>query len=67
MNTHMKIVVVCRSGLIGTRLANKLRQYAQEILAASPFSGVNTITGEGLAKAHAGTPVIADDVKQSLF
>jgi uncharacterized protein YbjT (DUF2867 family) len=67
MNKHMKIVVIGGSGLIGTRLANNLRQRGQEIVAASPSPGVNTITGQGLAKALAGTQVVADDVKQSLF
>jgi uncharacterized protein YbjT (DUF2867 family) len=67
MNKHMKIVVIGGSGLIGTRLANNLRRRGQEIVAASPSPGVNTITGEGLAKALAGTHVVADAVKQSLF
>ena len=55
MNKHMKIVVIGRSGLIGARLANNLRHVGQEIVAASPSSGFNTITDEGLAKALAGT------------
>ena len=67
MNKHMKIVAIGGSGLTGTRLANNLRQHDQEIVAASPSSGANTIMGEGLAKAPAGTQVVADDVKQSLF
>ena len=46
----MKIVVIGGSGLIGTKLVNKLRQLGHEVVAASPTSGVNTITGEGLAK-----------------
>ena len=50
----MKIVVIGGSGLIGTKLVNKLRERDHEVLAASPSSGVNTITGEGLAKALAG-------------
>jgi len=60
MNTHMKIVVIGGSGLIGTRLVNQLRQRGQEVVAASPSSGVNTITGEGLAKALAGAQVVVD-------
>jgi uncharacterized protein YbjT (DUF2867 family) len=67
MNKHMKIVVIGGSGLIGTRLENNLRQHDQEILTASPSSGLNTITGKGLAKAPAGTQAVADDVKPSLF
>ena len=60
----MKIVVIGGSDLIGTRLVNNLRQRSQEIVAASRSSGVNTITGEGLAKALAGAQVVLDDVKQ---
>ena len=63
----MKIVVIGGSGLISTRLVNNPRQPGQEIVALSPSSGVNTITGEGLAKALAGAQVVVDDVKQSLF
>ena len=67
MNKHMKIVVIGGRGFIGTRLVNNLRQHGQEIVAASRSSGVNTITGQGLAKALAGAQVVVDDVKQSLF
>jgi uncharacterized protein YbjT (DUF2867 family) len=67
MNKHMKILVIGGSGLIGTRLVNHLRQNGQQIVAASPSSGVNTITGQGLAKALGGAQVVVDDVKQSLF
>jgi uncharacterized protein YbjT (DUF2867 family) len=56
----MKIVVIGGSGLIGTKLVNKLRQRGHEALAASPASGVNTITGEGLAEALAGAQVVVD-------
>jgi uncharacterized protein YbjT (DUF2867 family) len=56
----MKIVVIGGSGLIGTKLVNKLRQRGHEALAASPSSGVNTITGEGLAEALAGAQVVVD-------
>jgi len=63
----MKIVVIGGSGLIGKRLTNNLRRHGQEIVAASPSSGVNSITGEGLAKALAGTQVVVNDVRQSLF
>jgi uncharacterized protein YbjT (DUF2867 family) len=56
----MKIVVIGGSGLIGTKLVNKLRERDHEVLAASPSSGVNTITGEGLAKALAGAQVVVD-------
>ena len=56
----MKIVVIGGSGLIGTKLVNKLRERDHEVVAASPSSGVNTITGEGLAKALAGAQVVVD-------
>jgi uncharacterized protein YbjT (DUF2867 family) len=56
----MKIVVIGGSGLIGTKLVNKLRERRHEALAASPSSGVNTITGEGLAEALAGAQVVVD-------
>src|ERR1700720_4193349 len=60
MNKHMKIVVIGGSGLIGTKLVNNLRQHGQEVVAASPSSGVNTITGEGLTKALTGAQVVVD-------
>jgi len=56
----MKIVVIGGSGLIGTKLVNNLRQQGHEVVAASPTSGVNTITGEGLAEALAGAQVVVD-------
>ena len=49
----MKIVVIGGSGLIGSRVVTRLRQRGHEVLAASPSTGVNTVTGEGLAKAFA--------------
>jgi uncharacterized protein YbjT (DUF2867 family) len=56
----MKIVVIGGSGLIGKRVVNSLRQHGHEPVAASPSSGVNTITGEGLAKALAGAQAVVD-------
>jgi uncharacterized protein YbjT (DUF2867 family) len=56
----MKIVVIGGSGLIGTKLVKLLRERGHETLAASPSSGVNTITGEGLAEALAGAQVVVD-------
>jgi len=56
----MKIVVIGGSGLIGSRLVNKLREQGHEAVAASPKSGVNTITGEGLADALKGASVVVD-------
>src|SRR5437870_4771914 len=57
---NMKIVVIGGTGLIGKKLVNKLSQNRHEVVAASPASGVNTITGEGLAKALAGAQVVVD-------
>jgi uncharacterized protein YbjT (DUF2867 family) len=56
----MKLVGVGGSGLIGSRLVSKLRQGGYDPLAASPSSGVNTITGEGLAEALEGARVVID-------
>ena len=56
----MKIVVIGGSGLIGSRLVSKLREQGQEALAASPNSGVNSLTGEGLAEAMKGASVVVD-------
>ncbi|HLX68463.1 MAG TPA: SDR family oxidoreductase [Verrucomicrobiae bacterium] len=56
----MKIVVIGGSGLIGTKLVNDLRQQGHEVVAASPSTGVNTVTGEGLAKALKGAQVVVD-------
>src|SRR5258705_1452289 len=56
----MKIVVIGGSGLIGKKVVMKLRQHGDEVVAASPSSGVNTVTGEGLAQALAGAQVVVD-------
>jgi uncharacterized protein YbjT (DUF2867 family) len=56
----MKIVVIGGSGLIGTKVVKLFREKGHEALAASPSSGVNTITGEGLAEALAGAQVVVD-------
>ena len=63
----MKIVVIGGTGLIGTKLVNKLRQHGHEVVAASPNSGVNTITGEGLAEALAGAQVVVDVANSPSF
>src|SRR5262245_1188177 len=57
---NMKIVVIGGTGLIGSKTIPILRQGGHEALAASPNTGVNTITGEGLAKALAGAQVVVD-------
>src|SRR3954454_4328443 len=56
----MKIVVIGGTGLIGSKTVAILRQGAHEVIAASPHTGVNTITGEGLKEAMAGTQVVID-------
>ncbi|MBI5578101.1 MAG: SDR family oxidoreductase [Deltaproteobacteria bacterium] len=63
----MKIVVIGGSGLIGTKLVNKLRQSGHEVVAASPASGVNTITGDGIAEALAGARVVVDVANSPSF
>jgi|ERR1700722_670144 len=56
----MKIVVIGGTGLIGSKLVIKLREQGHEAVAASPNSGVNTITGEGVAQALKGASVVVD-------
>src|SRR5437762_60413 len=56
----MKIVVIGGSGLIGKKVMKNLRQQSHDVVAASPSSGVNTITGEELAQALAGAEVVVD-------
>ena len=56
----MKIVVIGGSGLIGSKLVKKLGEHGQEAVAASPNSGVNTLTGEGLAEVLQGASVVVD-------
>lgn len=56
----MKIVVIGGTGLIGSKLVALLRQRGHEVLAASPDSGVNTLTGKGLPEALAGAQVVVD-------
>jgi uncharacterized protein YbjT (DUF2867 family) len=56
----MKIVVIGGTGLIGTRLVNKLREQGHDAIAAAPNTGVNTLTGEGLAEVLKGASVVVD-------
>ena len=56
----MKIVVIGGSGLIGSNVVRRLRQIGHEVVAASPKSGVNAITREGLAEALSGAQVVVD-------
>jgi len=56
----MKVVVIGGTGLIGSKLVTKLREQGHEAVAASPNSGVNTLTGEGLAEVLLGASVVVD-------
>jgi uncharacterized protein YbjT (DUF2867 family) len=56
----MKIVVIGGTGLIGSKLVKKLREHGHEAVAASPNTGVNSVTGEGLADALKGASVVVD-------
>jgi uncharacterized protein YbjT (DUF2867 family) len=56
----MKIVVIGGSGLIGSKLVTKLREHGHEAVAASPNSGVNSLTGEGLAETMKDASVVVD-------
>lgn len=56
----MKIVIIGGTGLIGSKTAERLRRKGHEIIAAAPNTGVNTITGEGLAEALVNAEVVID-------
>ncbi len=58
--SNMKIVVIGGSGLIGSKLVTKLGEHGHQAVAASPASGVNTLTGEGLAEVLEGASVVVD-------
>ncbi|KAB8144015.1 NAD(P)H-binding protein [Chloroflexia bacterium SDU3-3] len=63
----MKIVIIGGTGLIGSRLAGILRQQGHEVLAASRASGVNALTGEGLAAALDGAQVVVDVMDTQVY
>ena len=63
----MKIVVIGGAGLIGSKTVAILRQGGHDVVAASPQSGVNTITGQGLKEALAGAQVVIDLANSSSF
>jgi uncharacterized protein YbjT (DUF2867 family) len=63
----MKITVIGGSGRIGSRLVQKLRAKGHQVVSASPSTGVNTLTGEGLAQAMAGTQVVVDVANSPSF
>src|ERR1700745_3589683 len=66
-NKIMKIVVIGGSGLIGSKVVDILRQRGHEVVAASPSSGVNTLTGEGLAEALKNAQVVVDVANSPSF
>jgi len=57
---NMKIVVIGGSGLIGSKVVSQLSERGYDVIAASPNSGVNTLTGEGLAEVLEGASVVVD-------
>jgi uncharacterized protein YbjT (DUF2867 family) len=63
----MRIVVIGGSGLVGAQLVHTLRHRRHDVLAASSRTGVNTITGEGLAQAVAGSTVLVDVTNSPAF
>jgi uncharacterized protein YbjT (DUF2867 family) len=63
----MKIVIIGGTGLIGSKLVNILRARGHEAIAASPNSGVNTLTGEGLDAALAGADIVVDVANSPSF
>lgn len=63
----MKIVVIGGTGLIGSRLVTNLREYGHETVAAAPSTGVDTLTGEGLAEVLAGASVVIDVANSPSF
>ena len=67
MNKKTKVVVIGGSGLIGSKVVNILRQRGHEVVAASPSSGVNTLTGEGLAEALKGAQAVVDVANSPSF
>jgi len=56
----VKIVIIGGTGLIGSKVAERLRSKGHEVVAASPNTGVNTMTGEGVAEALEGAQVVID-------
>src|SRR6266404_7507458 len=63
----MKIVVIGGTGLIGSKVVEKLKQKGHEAIAAAPNTGVNTLTGEGLTEALAGADVVVDVANSPSF
>src|SRR4030095_3522198 len=60
MNKKIKVVVIGGTGLVGKKVVMNVGQRGHDVVAASPSSGVNAVTGEGLAQALAGAQVVVD-------
>src|SRR5215471_10022167 len=56
----MKLIIIGGTGLIGSKLVTKLREHGHEAVPAAPNTGVNTLTGEGLANALQAASVVVD-------
>src|SRR3954462_7802997 len=56
----MKVVIIGGSGVIGSKVVARLREQGHEAVPASPDTGVNTLTGEGLAQVLTGAAVVVD-------
>jgi len=65
--TTMKILVIGGTGLIGSKVVERLRAKGHEAIAASPSSGVNTLTGEGLDAAMVGVDTVLDLANSPVF
>jgi uncharacterized protein YbjT (DUF2867 family) len=63
----MKIVIIGGTGLIGTKVAGKLRQKGHDVVPAAPSTGVNTITGEGLDQVLSGAEIVVDVANSPSF
>lgn len=63
----MKIVVIGGRGLIGSQVVSHLREHRHEVVAASPSTGINAVTGEGLEQAMAGAQVVIDVANSPSF
>src|SRR6185437_4393016 len=63
----MKVVVIGGSGLIGSKVVSKLKKLGHEVLAASPNTGGNSITGEGLSEALTGADKVVDVANSTSF
>jgi uncharacterized protein YbjT (DUF2867 family) len=63
----MKVVVIGGTGLIGSKVVAKLNEHSHEAIAAAPNTGVNTLTGEGLAEALSGAQVVVDVANSPSF